>query len=359
MGQALRFCSFLIGVLLSGTVASSAMALTADEQRTIAAYDGISASVIMVLCHTIDLQTGDEGIATGSGFALGNGTVVTDYHVIEDAIEIKVVMGDDQTFPVSVIGTAPGLDIALLKMPDSAPALPPAPLGSVENLRVGQQVFAIGSPYGSKISISSGIISGLRREFFADDIERHLIQFDASVNPGQSGGPLIDSDGRAVGVIIAKIEDGESIGFATPIDRLVEVIPDLMQMGHPFRAEIGIQGVDISAALATLFDIEVSTGFLIEAVDPNSAASAAGLASGHRVVEMGSYVHTLGGDIILAANGINIEGGFDLSRIFRTLRPGAVVDFLILRNGEKRTITLTIPPMSHWHKPQPSADDNR
>jgi len=330
---------------------AGAAALTAEEQEDIRAHDRIAASVVQILVRgvSVDMKAGRQHLVrlTGSGFAVAPGRVVTNYHVIEDARRIRVVLQDGHMVDAAIVGTAPGYDLALLKVDVDAEHLPPAPLGTSGHLRVAQRVMAVSNPMGLDHSVSVGIISGLNRELRSLEIGPRLIQFDAAINPGQSGGPLVDSDGEVIGVTTAKVAAAEAIGFAIPIDLVRRTLPDLVRMGHPFRPSVGFVATPVTPDIARLFELPASHGMLVTKVKPGSPAAAAGLTAGHRIVTLAATDLVLGGDIITAANGEPIFSPADLADLLLRSRPGDRITLTVVHGDGSREVTLVVPKMHH------------
>lgn len=340
----------VLGALAVVALASPARALTAEESNTIAAHDKVANSVVLVVVRGLDPQADDPNrltLVTGSGFAIEPGLVVTNYHVIETATSIDVVLSTGESERASIVGTAPGFDIALLAVSPDESRLPPAPLGTSVDLRVGQKVLACSHPLGLQHSMSMGIVSGLNRELPGLELGPSVIQFDAALNPGQSGGPLVDSDGRVVGVTAAKISAAESIGYAIPVDIVTRILPDLKAMGHPFRPQVGLQGIGVDPDLARLLDLPAERGFLVEGVDPGSVAESAGLTAGHRHVRVGRHEYVLGGDVIVAVNGLPVSGGDELNLRFLSARSGDTLAIAVVGPEGRRVLELPIPAMKH------------
>ncbi len=326
-------------------------ALTAEEQQDIRAHDRIAASVVQILVRgvSVDVKAGRQHLVrvTGSGFAVAPGQVVTNYHVIEDARRIRVVLQDGAMVDAAIIGTAPGYDLALLKVGVDTEHLPPAPLGTSGHLQVAQRVMAVSNPMGLDHSVSIGIISGLNRDLPNLEIGPRLIQFDAAINPGQSGGPLVNSEGEVIGVTTAKVAAAEAIGFAIPIDLVKRTLPDLVRMGHPFRPSVGFVATPVTPDIARLFELPVSHGMLVAKVKPGSPAAEAGLTPGHRIVTLAGTDLVLGGDIITAANGDPIFSPEDLADLLLRSRPGDRVVLTVVNGKDKREATLVVPKMHH------------
>lgn len=338
-------------VILGLLLLPSPHALGVDETDLITATDRICESVVLVSVSAMlpnDLGTElIEAQLTGSGFSIAPGLIVTNYHVIQDATRIEVVLRNRDISSATIVGTAPGYDLALLRVPFGVDQLPTAPLGSAEGLRLGQTVLTVSNPLGLQHSVSRGVISGLRREIPGLEFGSRLIQFDASINEGQSGGPLIDADGRVIGVTTFKILGAEAIGFALPIDLAVKTIPDLERMGHPFRPNLGISGTEVDPSLAALFDLPVSWGVLVEVVEHESVADEAGIRAGHRIVPLRGRDYVLGGDIIVAVDGRPVRGAAGLMDALLNAGPAQILKLELVRGGERLSIPLAVPEMEH------------
>lgn len=336
--------------LVAGHLSTPTFALTEDESNTIRAHQAVRNSVVLVLVWGGDSVTQVESgdlLASGSGVTIDEGLVVTNYHVVEAASRIELIAAAGERVDAALVGTAPGLDLALLRVPLDAEKLPPAPLGKGSDLRTGQTILAIGSPFGFDHSVTSGIVSGLNRELPDLELGPALIQFDAAVNPGQSGGALVDSKGRVVGLITAKVMAGEALGFAIPIELATNVVPELKRMGHAFRPQLGFGGVQVTPDLARLFDLPSETGLLIEEVDADSPAQRAGLAAGERRVLLGDKDYVLGGDIVVGINGTRIHASTELMLYLLQLRPGDRFSLEVVGTAGTRSVEIVVPPMRH------------
>ncbi len=325
-------------------------ALTPEEKNTIQAYESVSKSVVFILSRgTTVEETGRivETWASGSGVIVDSGLVLTNYHVLKNAQQVNIVLPNGDRVDGTLIGTAPGLDLALLKVEGGVDSLPPARLDSNRTAKVGQKVLAIGSPFGLEHSVTSGIVSGLDRELLGTELGPALIQFDAPVNPGQSGGALVDSQGRVIGLITAKLSAGESVGLALPIDIAIHVLPDLKAMGHPFRPQLGFGCVSVTPELAVLLDLPASSGALVQEVTEESPAEKAGLERGKRHLFLNERDYVLGGDLITAIDGIPVEGPTDLLLHLLTVRPGDRVTLEVIGASGRREVRIEIPPMKH------------
>lgn len=343
---------FIVGsvaaLLLSG---ASAAELSPEEATTVEAYEKVVSSVVLVLVEGLKLDPAGQSVTkvqvTGSGFSIRPGVVVTNYHVIQDAMRIEIALSEGRSAPAVVLGTAPGYDLALLRVPFDAGELPPAELASRRDLRVGQKVIAVSNPLGLEHSVSAGIVSGLNRELPGLDLGSSLIQFDAPINPGQSGGPLVDSSGVVVGVTTTKIRDAEAIGFAIPIDIVKTTVRDLERMGHAFRPELGFAGIGVSPDLAKLLDLPVEWGVMVQEVKEGGPAAEVGLEVGHRRVFLRGVEFILGGDIIVGINERVINSPSDLAGWLLSTAPGQPMTLSVVGPRGHRKIELTVPEMRH------------
>src|SRR5512143_2805574 len=282
--------------------------LAADEQATIRLFERARDSVVYITTRqqvqdfwTRNVFTVPRG--TGSGFIWDDaGHVVTNFHVIENASEATVRLSDGRNYKAVLVGASPDHDIAVLKIGVGFKRPPPVPLGSSHDLKVGQKVFAIGNPFGLDWTLTTGIVSALDRSL-ADDsgsVIEHLIQTDAAINPGSSGGPLLDSAGRLIGIntaIYSPSGANAGVGFAVPVDTVNRVVPQLIRQGRYIRPTLGIE-VDegLNRRLTRVLNVE---GVVVLGVAPGSAAAAAGL-KGAVVSSDGGIVP---GDIIVAIGG--------------------------------------------------------
>lgn len=229
------------------------------------------------------------GHGSGSGFVIApDGFIVTNSHVVHGASQIRVTLADGRAFPATLIGEDPHSDLALIHA--SAPALLPAELGESQKLRVGQLVVAIGSPLGFQTTVTAGVVSGLGRSFRASTgrLIDNVIQTDAALNPGNSGGPLLDSRGRVIGINTAVILPAQGICFAVPVNTAKFVIPHLLRDGRVRRSYIGLGGqeVPLHRRIVRYFNLEQSAGVLVVQIVENSPAHRAGLVEGDIIVSL-------------------------------------------------------------------------
>ncbi len=289
--------------------------------------------------------------ALGSGFVIDKaGFIVTNFHVIEDADTVEVSFSNNDSMKARIIGKDPSTDIALLKVEASARALRPLPLGDSAAIRVGDDVLAIGNPFGLERSATRGIVSAVQRPLrspsgFTID---HVIQTDAALNRGNSGGPLVSAQGHVIGVNSA-IETGGSggqgnvgIGFAVPIDTVRDVVAQLKEKGrvdHPF---LGIEARPIAANIAKLFRLPVERGLLVERVLPESGAADAQLRGGTTRVVVAGESYLVGGDIVVKADGTGLTSNEQLREIVSGKEPGDQVELEIYRGQDRKTVEIKL-----------------
>ncbi len=323
---------------------------TEDERNTVAVFREASQGVVHVEARAAAESKFEKKVieaATGSGFLVDrNGRVLTNAHVIDGKNEIEVVLGSGRRLAARLVGTAPQLDLALLQADVPAEELHPLALGDSRALQVGQKVLAIGNPFGLHDTLTVGVVSALNRTVGGTAVELRdaLIQTDAAINPGNSGGPLLDSAGKVVGVNAIGSE-AQNVGFAIPIHLALRVMQDLVEMGHPYRPQLGFTGIEVTPALARLFGLAVERGYLVQEVLPRSPAAAAGLRAGERVVVSGDAAYVLGGDIVTGANGQAITGSGDLARLLLELRPGELLRLEIERGGQRHEVVIRLETM--------------
>jgi serine protease Do len=262
----------------------------------------------------------------GSGFIIDQkGYVVTNNHVIEDADQIKVKLGDDQEFDAEVVGRDPNTDIALLKIISKA-KLPVLELGDSDKLKIGQWVVAIGSPFGLERTVTAGIVSAKGRVIGSGPYD-DFIQTDASINPGNSGGPLLDMDGKVIGINTAIIASGSGIGFAIPINLAEGIIAQLRSEGEVTRGWLGVAIQDITGEMAEYYGLKDRKGVLVADVFEGDPADKAGIQAK---------------DIILSVNDQKIETSRQLTGMIAGLKVGGTAKVVVFRNGKEKTFKIKL-----------------
>ena len=282
---------------------------------------------------------GDQGSQAQAGLGSGviispDGYILTNNHVVEGADEIEVTLTDSRRARATVIGTDPDTDLAILKV--ELDKLPVIVLGNSDQLAVGDQVLAIGNPFGVGQTVTSGIVSALGRSQLGINTFENFIQTDAAINPGNSGGPLLNMKGEVIGITTAKnifagydeygnTISAEGLGFAIPIDKAVEVVEELITQGHVARPGIGVNVIEITEENAEEYDLH--PGILIYSVTKNGPAHKAGLKVD---------------DIVTAYDGINVTTQGDFVDYIKDKRVGDTVSLEIIRGDEEITIDVTL-----------------
>jgi len=299
----------------------------------------------------------------GSGFVYDKqGHIITNNHVVADAIRITVIFSDDSEAEATVIGTDPGSDLAVIKVDVDPDQLFPVVIGDSDGLQVGQFVAAIGNPFGLSGSMSTGIISGLGRLFPGGAVAPggarfnipDVIQTDTAINPGNSGGPLLNLSGEVIGVNTAIQTNGNrafgttpsfgGIGYVVPANILQQVVPQLIENGEITYPWLGISGTTLDNDLALAMDLPAEqAGVLVFNVLEDSPADEAGLQGSEEQIEIDGFTAFIGGDIIIKMNDESINDFDDLlTYIVRRTSVGQTVTLEIIRDGEQQTVELTL-----------------
>lgn len=338
-------------------------ALGADETENIEVYQRRNEGVVNITTETVTYNWFLEPVprqgSSGSGSIIDRrGYVLTNQHVVENAVKVFVTLADESRIEGRVIGTDPENDLAVIQFDPADRGLTVIPMGASESLQVGQKVLAIGNPFGLDRTLTTGIISGLGRPLRArnDLVIQNMIQTDASINPGNSGGPLLDSRGRMIGIntmIYSPSGGSVGIGFAVPVDTARRVVPDLLEYGYVRRGWIDIVPRALFPQLVEYADLPVREGILISEVVPGGNADEAGLRGGseRRAVRYGRTVIYLGGDIIVAVDDQPVESIANLYEALEDNRPGDTVEVEFIRNGSRRSTEVTLserPERLQW-----------
>jgi S1-C subfamily serine protease len=311
--------------------------LAETERATIGLFERVSPSVVQVVAASsgsVDVE-GEGGEQSGTGFVWdGAGHVVTNNHVVSGTREVAIRFATGEVVGASIVGTAPNYDLAVVRLRNTRNLPGPIAVGSSADLKVGQAAFAIGNPFGLDQSLTTGVISALKRRLPSNAGREigNVIQTDAAVNPGNSGGPLLDSGGRLIGVTTAIISPSGSnagIGFAVPVDTVNRVVPELISKGRVPTPGIGI--VAANEAVATRLGIE---GVVVVRAVPGSPAAQAGLRG---IDQTGAL-----GDIIVSANGQPARRLSDLTDQLEAVGVGREVELSVKRNDRPITVRVKI-----------------
>ena len=330
--------------------AASGTGLTVNE-----IYKRMGPGVVQIT-STIGSSTSTDGQfqqssqALGSGFVMDKeGHIVTNFHVIDGATSIEVRFSNDDTLKATLVGSDPSTDVALLKVDASPDALTPLALADSTQVEVGDPVVAIGNPFGLERTVTTGIVSALQRAVKAPNgysID-HVIQTDAAINHGNSGGPLLNTSGAVIG-INSQIETGGSgdgnvgIGFAVPSNTVKSVVDQLLASGKVDHAYLGVSAIAITPEIAKSFKLPVSEGLVIQTVGAGSGAEGAGLKVGTEQAVIAGESFRMGGDVIVSADGKSVSTIDELRDVIATHKPGDKIELEIYRGGKSKTVTVTL-----------------
>src|SRR3981189_1695896 len=342
------------------TEADAAPAYDTEEQQNIAVYKKALPSVVNILSTAVSFDffygpVPQQG--QGSGFILDKqGHILTNNHVIDNAQKVEVTLSDKHKYKATCVGVDKGHDLALLQI-NNAPDLQPATLSESNSLTVGQRVYAIGNPFGLSGTMTRGIISAIRslRGPSNSPIE-DAIQTDAAVNPGNSGGPLLNSRGEVIGITTLIANNGadqsSGIGFAIPINTAKAVIADFAKYGRIRRPSLDISTLAIGPDIAEQIGLPADYGVLIQRVLPGGAAEKAGLHGGtHRAGYLGHIAVMSGGDLIIAIDGQEIANTQDLAAAMNSHKADDEVTLTIFRGRRKMDVKVKLSDATSQQAP--------
>jgi S1-C subfamily serine protease len=303
-----------------------------------------------------------SGVTLGSGFVYDtSGHIVTNYHVVAGDDDISITFIDGTVYRATVVGTDQYSDLAVLRVQDDVPTdkLKPLPLGNSSSLRVGQEVVAIGNPFGLSGSMTEGIVSGLNRliPVYQDPFSNvaapafsipDVIQTDAAINPGNSGGPLLDMEGEVIGInsaIFSTTGGFAGIGFAIPSNTITQVAPSIIATGSYQHPWLGVSGIDMTPEIAEAIGLGEPRGFLVIEAAPGGPADSAGVQGGDTPAQLDGREIPLGGDVILAINDKDIRKIDDvLGYLQQATKVGETVTLTVWRDGQIIQIDVTLGP---------------
>ncbi|GAB4150411.1 MAG: trypsin-like peptidase domain-containing protein [Candidatus Promineifilaceae bacterium] len=323
----------------AGSSAASANGILAED-TLINLYERVNPGVVNIVVNS----------GQGSGFVYDTeGHIVTNNHVIAGATRITVNFADGTEAPATLVGTDPDSDLAVIKVNLPASKLTPIPVGTSDDLRVGQFVVAIGNPFGLQGSMTIGIVSGLGRlldegqGFSISDI----IQTDAAINPGNSGGPLLNLDGEVIGVntaIESPVRASSGIGYAVPADIVSKTVNQLLTTGEVRHPWLGISGVELNATLAQAMNLsEDQRGILVDQVIAGGPSAKAGLRGSNRQTSIDGQVVRVGGDVITGIDDEVVQDFDDLlTYVVQETEVGQTVTLHILRDGQPTSVEVVL-----------------
>src|SRR5579872_719286 len=330
------------------TEAAPGESLDGEEQNNISVYKKNIPSVVNVTSRamTFDFFYGlvpQEG--QGSGFVIDKeGHILTNYHVIAEARQVEVTLHNRKKYKATIVGEDRSHDLAVLQI--KAPDLTPMTLGDSKNLQVGQKVYAIGNPFGLSGTLTRGIVSSIRSVQEPDGMTiDEAIQTDAAINPGNSGGPLLNWHGEVIGIntmIASNVGQSAGIGFAIPINTAKAVLNDLLTLGRVRRPALGVTTVPISPELADQMGLASDYGLLIVQVVPGGAAERSGLHGGTERAYLGNTPIMIGGDLIVAIDGQDVQEEQDLSHVMNSHRAGDAVTVTVYRGKKKLQVQVVL-----------------
>ena len=298
-----------------------------------AVYASNVQSVVLITCKVSGTNVFSMGISSGSGFIISeDGYVVTNSHVVEGATDVTVTTSAGKEYPAKVVGADATNDVAVLKM-ETEDKLPAVKIGSSSELLVGDQVVAIGNPLGDLTStLTVGYVSAKDRDVTTDGTVINMIQTDAAINSGNSGGPLFNMKGEVVGITTAKYSGAsssgasiEGIGFAIPMDDVIPLVEDLVEFGYIKGAYLGVMVSDMDATTASYYSLPV--GAYVQEVNKGSCAETAGLQSKDIIIGLGEY---------------QVKSITDLTRALRSFSAGDTTQLRVFRSGREITLTITL-----------------
>jgi S1-C subfamily serine protease len=331
-----------------------ASAAEAFEAQRIAVFERAAPAVVNITTEALRSSffrglVPEEG--SGSGFLWDKeGHIVTNHHVVEGAQKVEVSFGDDVTAPATVVGSDPVNDLAVIKV-DAVPAgIEPLALGDSEQLKVGQTAIVLGNPFGQfDRTMTVGIVSALNRTLQTDTtVLRGVIQTDAAINRGNSGGPLLDLQGRLIGVnsaIYSPTGTSAGVGLAIPVEKVKRVVPVLIRDGRYPHPWLGVEelGYEISPALAKALQLPVERGLLVARLYQDSPADLAGLLGAQRESVIGNRRYLVGGDIITAVDGTPLTTWEKLSAYLEEqCQVGQRIKLSVLRDGKEMTLEIEL-----------------
>ncbi len=325
--------------------------LLGDEAINVKVYSQAAPAVANIVTRTLEYDVFMEPVpveGAGSGFVIDpRGYILTNFHVVQGAQAISVILGDRSHYDAKFVGADERNDIALVKIDPKGKTLPALTMGDSESLQVGQRVLAIGNPFGFQSTLTTGVVSALGRTVQTGQttVIDGAIQTDAAINQGNSGGPLLNSHGDVIGInsaIYTPSGTTAGIGFAIPINTAKQIAQDLITEGRVHRASMGVEARVLTPEVAEALRLPVNEGLLLEQVNPGGPAAKAGLHGGDRQAILGMRRILLGGNVITAIDGRPITGQMDLNLALNRKRPGDTVKVDYYRGGQKMEAQVTL-----------------
>jgi S1-C subfamily serine protease len=338
-------------VVKNASFAERDAALTNDEALNVRIYRQASPAVANILTKATEYDFWMDPVpveGAGSGFVMdAKGYILTNFHVVQGAQSIEVVLGDQSRHAAKFIGADQRNDVALIKIEPGAKPLAVLPLGDSAALQVGQKVLAIGNPFGFQSTLTTGVVSALGRtvQTGQNTLIDEAIQTDAAINRGNSGGPLINTHGEVIGInsaIYTPSGTTAGIGFAIPINTAKRIAHDLITDGRVHQAFIGVETIPINESFAEALGLPAQEGLLVQTTTRGGPAAEAGIKGGDRVAQAGMRRFYIGGDVITAIDGQKVTTQLDVNLVLNKKRPGDEVRVSLFRGGKKMDVEVKL-----------------
>jgi S1-C subfamily serine protease len=326
-------------------------ALSNDEALNVRIYRQSSSAVANILTKATEYDFWMDPVpveGAGSGFVIdAKGYILTNFHVVQGAQTIEVVLGDQSRHSAKFIGADQRNDVALIKIEPKSKPLAVLPLGDSAALQVGQKVLAIGNPFGFQSTLTTGVVSALGRtvQTGQNTLIDEAIQTDAAINRGNSGGPLINTHGEVIGInsaIYTPTGTTAGIGFAIPINTAKRIAHDLITDGRVHQAFLGVETIPINESFAEALGLPAQEGLLVQTTTRNGPAAEAGIRGGDRVAQAGMRRFYIGGDVITAIDSQKVSSPLDVNVALNKKRPGDVVTVSLFRGGKKMDVQVKL-----------------
>ena len=339
------------GEVRNVSLADRDAALSNDEVLNVRIYRETSPAVANVLTKATEYDFWMDPVpveGAGSGFVIdGKGYILTNFHVVQGAQTVEVVLGDQSRYSAKFIGADQRNDVALLKVEPKGKPLMALSLGDSAALQVGQKVLAIGNPFGFQSTLTTGVVSALGRTVQTSQTTfiDQAIQTDAAINRGNSGGPLINSHGEVIGInsaIYTPSGTTAGIGFAIPINTAKRIAHDLITDGRVHQAFLGVETIPINESFAEALGLPAQEGLLVQTTSRGGPAAEAGIRGGDRVAQAGMRRFYVGGDVLTAIDGQKIANRVDVDLMLNKKRPGEEVTITLFRGGKKMDVKVKL-----------------
>lgn len=343
---------------------AAVLAKAVDQGNIIRIYKKVAPATVFIKSTLASdyLVSGVSSSSIGSGIILDHqGFIITNAHVVDKAAKILVILHGGAPLTATLIGADPFTDLALLRVDLPKGHRATVVLGNSDRMEIGQEVVAIGHPFGLGYALTTGVVSGFGTTPDPQAAPREaVIQTSAAINPGNSGGPLVDKNGEVIGLNMAILAGGQNIGFAIPINTVKTVVNELRSHGRVVRPWLGITGKLVPDEVIGLFSFPLAKGLLVAHIEEGSPAKKAGLRAGALNVTVEGEPWVLGGDIVVAVNGQQITTMEQYMAMLKTLEIGQTVNLRVVRNGADQDILATIEerPQQQLNSSQKQAQES-